>query len=388
MPLFGKKDDANKLNAYPWYAPRCWHGMRTGDLFRLLRRHRFRVSPTRWGMVATASAVSVFNSMLYQVQHLRHDRQIDATEISQPPIFLIGHWRCGTTLLHERLVLDEQFTYPDTFACFAPNHFLVSRGLMLWWLKYLLPKKRPMDQMLLGWDRPQEDEFALMVMGLPSAYETLGFPLDVPPGTDLLEVDTWSAADQQRWKAGLLWFIKALTYRDQRPVVLKSPTHTSRIKTLLEVFPEARFVRIVRNPYEVYASTVRLWKSLVDTQALQLPKKLDFEDAVLRGFASMNDTVERQKSLVDPSRFVEIRYEDLVSDAPATMRRIYDQFNLPGFDEYLPKLEEHLHGVAGYKPNRHQLDASTYEVINDRWAKHIELQGYPLQTGATGDAAG
>ena len=353
--------------------------MRCGDLFRLLRKHRFRVSPTRWGMLATASVASVFNSMLYQIQRLRHDRRIMATELSQPPIFLIGHWRCGTTLLHERLVLDEQFTFPDTFACFAPNHFLISRGLMLWWLKYLLPKKRPMDQMQMGWDRPQEDEFALMLMGLPSAYETMGFPLDIPPGTDLLDVDAWNDAERQRWKEGLEWFIKALTYRDPRPVVLKSPTHTSRVKTLQEIFPEARFVRIVRNPYEVFASTVRLWKSLIDTQALQLPKNLDFEEAVLAGFVQMNDTVEHQKTLVDPSRFVEIRYEDLVSDAPATMRTIYEKLSLPGFDEYLPKLEEHLREVAGYQRNQHQLDAQTYHLINSRWAKHIELQGYPLQ---------
>lgn len=335
--------------------------------------------------MVTASMASVLNSVLYQVQRLRHDRGIRATEISQPPIFLIGHWRCGTTLLHERLVLDQQFTYPDTFACFAPNHFLISRGMMLWWLKYLLPKKRPMDQMPLGWDRPQEDEFALMILGLPSAYETMGFPLDVPPGTDLLEVDTWDAAEQQRWKDGLEWFIKALTYRDLRPVVLKSPTHTSRVKTLQQVFPEARFVRIVRNPYDVYASTVRLWKSLIDTQAFQLPKNLDFEQAVLTGFVQMNDAFERQKTLVDPSRFVEIRYEDLVSDAPATMRSIYEQFDLGGFDEYLPKLEEHLRDVAGYKPNQHRLDAATFQEINDRWAKHIKLQGYPLQTGAEAD---
>lgn len=335
--------------------------------------------------MVTASMASVLNSVLYQVQRLRHDRQIRATEILQPPIFLIGHWRCGTTLLHERLVLDQQFTYPDTFACFAPNHFLISRGMMLWWLKYLLPKKRPMDQMPLGWDRPQEDEFALMILGLPSAYETMGFPLDVPPGTDLLEVDTWDAAEQQRWKDGLEWFIKALTYRDLRPVVLKSPTHTSRVKTLQQIFPEARFVRIVRNPYDVYASTVRLWKSLIDTQAFQLPKNLDFEQAVLTGFVQMNDALERQKTLVDPSRFVEIRYEDLVSDAPATMRSIYEQFDLGGFDEYLPKLEEHLRDVAGYKPNQHRLDAATFQEINDRWAKHIKLQGYPLQTGTEAD---
>ena len=44
---------------------------------------------------------------------------------------MIGHWRSGTTLLHELLVLDPRHTFPDTYACFAPNHFLVSG----WWMK-------------------------------------------------------------------------------------------------------------------------------------------------------------------------------------------------------------------------------------------------------------
>ena len=90
-------------------------------------------------------------------------RRIAQQPIKDAPIFIIGHWRSGTTLLHELMSLDERFTFPTTYECFVPNHFLISAWFDAW-LKCLLPKQRPMDNMALGWDRPQEDEFALCNM--------------------------------------------------------------------------------------------------------------------------------------------------------------------------------------------------------------------------------
>jgi hypothetical protein len=90
-------------------------------------------------------------------------------------IFIIGHWRTGTTLLHELLTLDEGFTAPSTIECFAPA-LCLALGWLLRRLKFFLPANRPMDNMLLGWDQPQEDEFALMNLGLGSPYEAMIFP--------------------------------------------------------------------------------------------------------------------------------------------------------------------------------------------------------------------
>src|SRR5687768_18104609 len=44
--------------------------------------------------------------------------------------------------------------------------------------------------------------------------------------------------------------------------ILKSPPHTCRVPTLLRLFPDARFVHIVRDPYAVYPSTLHLWRIL------------------------------------------------------------------------------------------------------------------------------
>ena len=118
---------------------------------------------------------SVMNSLLRAIQWLFLGRKIDQARIEHDPIFILGHWRSGTTLLHELLALDPRHTFPDTYAAYCPNHFLVSAWLFRPLLGFLLPARRPMDNMEAGWDRPQEDEFALCNMGVRSPYLTITF---------------------------------------------------------------------------------------------------------------------------------------------------------------------------------------------------------------------
>ena len=99
------------------------------DVDRLLVRNRFAVAPSRVPMAIIVTLVSLMNSLFWLVQSALYGRKIAATEVQEDPIFVIGHWRSGTTLLHELLILDPRHTYPDTFACFAPSHFLVSGWL-------------------------------------------------------------------------------------------------------------------------------------------------------------------------------------------------------------------------------------------------------------------
>ena len=158
---------------------------------------------------------------------------------------MIGHWRSGTTLLHELLVLDSRHTYADTYDCFAPNHFLVSSWLIRPTLGLLMPARRPVDNMAAGWDHPQEDEFALCNMGVPSPYLTAAFPNCPSQYPEYLDLRDVPPAAVQRWKDSLRWFLTCLTVRRPKRIVLKSPAHTCRIKVLLEMFPNAKFVHIV-----------------------------------------------------------------------------------------------------------------------------------------------
>ena len=128
-----------------------------------------------------------------------------------------------------------------------------------------------MDRMKAGFDRPQEDEFALCMLGLPSPYATIAFPNHPAANPEYLDLETVPPTALERWKQGFLWFLKCLTYKQGKRLILKSPPHTARIKVLREMFPDAIFLHIVRDPYVVFPSTVNLWRSLYLTHGLQIP---------------------------------------------------------------------------------------------------------------------
>src|SRR5260370_121735 len=162
------------------WAPRFWEGCNFGAWMRLLARNGFAVQ-WRYAYIAViVTVVSIFHTVLRWVQLALYGRRIKRTQIRAAPIFIIGHWRTGTTLLHELLILDERHNYPNTYQCLAPHHFLLTEKLFTRLFRFLLPSRRPMDNMAAGWDRPQEDEFALCMLGAPSPYLTIAFPNHPP----------------------------------------------------------------------------------------------------------------------------------------------------------------------------------------------------------------
>jgi hypothetical protein len=140
------------LNSYPWWRSRFWHGMRFGDWMSLWAQGRFRVHPARAYFALSITLYTPINSFFSRLQSQQFGDQISRTSIDQPPLFIIGHWRSGMTLLHELMELDEQFCSPTTYQCFAPTHFMTSAP----WLKSifarLLPELRPMDE--IEWINP------------------------------------------------------------------------------------------------------------------------------------------------------------------------------------------------------------------------------------------
>ena len=127
------------------------------------------------------TCVSVVNTFMRWLQQIWLGRRLAAAEQNGEILFIIGHWRSGTTLLHELLVLDERYAYPTTYECFAPNHFLLTGNCLPKLIWFLLPAKRPMDDMAVSFDHPQEDEFALISMGAPSPLLRIAFLNDPPP---------------------------------------------------------------------------------------------------------------------------------------------------------------------------------------------------------------
>lgn len=362
----------------PWFL-RIWDGMPATGWFLLLLRNYFHVSPRRWAMAVLISVISVLNLGLALLQTLIFSRRIARTQLRGDPIFVIGHWRSGTTLLHELLVLDERFTFPNTYDCFASSHFLASALIFRPLLRGLMPKQRPMDNMAAGWDCPQEDEFALCNMGLRSPYMTIAFPNHPPQNQEYFELKDLSPRQRTRWQRGLTWFLKCLTVRSPRRIVLKSPPHTFRVKTLLEMFPKARFVHIVRNPFVVFPSTINLWKRMYRNDGLQMPRYEGLEEHVFTTFARMYETFERDRDLVPPGQLCDVRYEDLVARPLDEMERIYGELGLGEFEAVRPKMTAYFDAKADYKTNRYQLPDELAAEVGRRWSGYFDRYGYSKQ---------
>jgi hypothetical protein len=362
------------------WAPRMWLGSNFQAMSRLLIRNRFAVGPRYWYIAVIDLVVSMYHTLMAQRQAALLGEKLARVRVELDPIFIVGHWRSGTTFLHELLIRDQQFGYPTTFQCFEPNHFLLSEASYkrLFW--FLAPSQRPMDRMPVGWDRPQEDEFALCLLGMPSYYARIAFPQRPDPYPGALDLESLSPRQRRLWQRTFYEFLRQVTYRCQRRLVLKSPPHSCRIPLLLQMFPRARFIHILRDPYVIYPSTMHLWQSLARKHCLQAPRFRNLSEDVLGTFLHLHRKLAEGKRLLAPEQYAEVRYEELVADPLGQLQRLYRQLNLGDFEQARPAFQQYLNEMAGYETNRYQLTAAEVELITQRWGEEIVRQGYPLRT--------
>lgn len=358
-----------------------WAGMNLSGWLSALRSARYQVD---WRYLPKAAAITFFashSSVLRRVAARRYGAELERMKLEQDPLFVIGHWRCGTTHLHTLLGLDERFTYPTVYECTSPNAFLLDTPRLKRTVSRRIPTKRPFDNMAWGADSHGEDEFALCNLGVPSPYINMAFPNGRLLHKDYLDLERISTRERDEWKRALETFVKQITLQRPKRVVLKSPTHTFRIKTLLEIFPRAAFAHIVRNPYEVFPSTMHLWRTCCLNYGLQEPQFDGLKEVVFSAFDLLYETLDQTRELVQPGRFHELRYEDLVSDPVETMRTLYDELSLGDFEEALPAIRQHLESVKDYGTNRYDLPADLRDEITERWGEVIERYGYEPPSG-------
>jgi omega-hydroxy-beta-dihydromenaquinone-9 sulfotransferase len=369
---------ANRFGQKPGVLPRFWYGMPLRVSTKLLRAGGLRnVEPAYWRIVLTMKLAGLANSALELIQKRRYGAAIEATEISHPPIIILGHMRSGTTLLHELLALDGRLKAPNIRECFTPTHCLVSSRLVKGGLTALLPAKRPQDDMELSFRRPGEEEFALMNMGLPSPYRQAAFPNNPLMDADYLDFNGVSDEDRRTWQEGLRWFVKLLTLRSRgKRVVLKSPFHLGRVCILIGAFPNARFIHIVRDPCRVFPSTVNMVRLFYRLQGFQTPHYMGLEEDILSSFERMYRQFERDRPLIPAGALHELRYEDLVANPEGELRRLYRALELGDFDPVVPRLHSYLRDKKDYRTGTFHLDPAMQAEVDRRWGPWLRPYGY------------
>lgn len=335
--------------------------------------NRFKIDRVK--MALSVTVLGVLNSAYNRLQAVRYAKLARELPLADDPVFILGHWRTGTTLLHSLLSLDDRYATPSNFQCFTPGHFLLSEC----WLPKVMacPRQRPMDNMKFAWTEPQEDEFALCVRGLPSVYQNNAFPNHRRRHFEHLTLENVSAVELSKWKKTLMEFVSYLNYKHRRPLVLKSPPHTGRIRVLLDMFPNARFIHITRNPLEFIPSTIHLWRALDATNGFQQePKEADYEDYVFECFRRIYGGFHRQKSAIPKHNYHEIRYEELVANPIDSLWRAYDAVRLGNFNKVAPVVDEFMQSKRNYKRNEHTLSPGLESAILEHCRDYMEQYGY------------
>ncbi|NOR19003.1 MAG: hypothetical protein GQ538_02815 [Xanthomonadales bacterium] len=372
--------DSDKYGKYVIYL-KIWMGCSLDVWLKILWESKFRIGLTRIHacILITLSAVVVL--LLSWIEILFYHRRIVNTEIGLAPVFIIGHWRTGTTLLHELLALDSQFSYADTYQCFYPNTFLSQRFILRKLVDWCLPKTRPMDSMSIDISKPQEDEFALCIMGAPSPYRGIIFPKLLKEYGRNLRISALPEDQQSRWKDVLTRFLKKLTLRSNKRIILKSPTHSFRVDVLSRMFPGARFIYMKRDPYTVYRSTRHMWMTLLKHQGLQAVDPDIIDEYVKDTYIALCEAVEKDRSEVPDDRFCEVSYEELVAKPVETIENIYTAIKLQGFESVRGKVEQFVKENQGYETNTYIPGNGEIQELNRIWGKHIVQQGYELRSG-------
>jgi hypothetical protein len=302
---------------------------------------------------------------------------VERTEVWEAPVFIIGTWRSGTTYLHNLMAQDPRLGYVSTLQAFCPDLCIEAPRVLRRVFRKLLPKKRPMDNMTMALEYPQEEEYATGNLSPYSFYIGYSLPRRMPALFDMLSFDGGGEDAREAWKAVYLRVLKKATLiMGGRRLVLKNPLNTTRIPVLLDMFPDARFVFCYRNPYAVYPSLLHTFSRMIGSFQLERVERSQIEENVLAFYERMMRAYWAAKTSIPPANLVEVRFEEFERDPVAALETIYRRLRLPGFGEARDRFERHVASQGAYEKNRYALAEETIERITRRWRFAIERLGY------------
>ena len=293
------------------------------------------------GKFRLTKAVCRMLSTLAPLQDKRYEKLLADKPLEHDPVFILGHWRSGTTFVHNVFSCDKHFGYNTTYQTVFPH--------------LLMPDKRPTDNMELAVDLPQEEEFALANM-MPYTYYNFWFlPKHQQEYADkYLLFEDISEAELKVFEETFTRLIKISLWNTHGTQFLsKNPPHTGRVKELVKMFPNAKFIYLMRNPYTVFESTRSFFTNTIQPLKLQDITPAELEQNILSVYAKLYHKYEADKASIPAGNLIEVKFEDFEADAMGMTEHIYDALSIPGFADARTAIEQYVGGKKGYKKNKY-----------------------------------
>lgn len=376
--------DQQTRSGKPIRLPHILYFSSVRNWLKLLVRYRRQFAPGHW-LQAIAITLFTFATIPIRVlENLLFGLQIRRARLSQSPVFIVGHWRSGTTNMHNHFLQDPQFASVTLLHCSIPHGFLTWGWLARKIMNRRLPKSRPMDAVPLGIDEPMSEDFALAGMTHMSHYLNYFFPqIAEQTFRETVLFENVPESDVQHWGGWYEYLLRKVSYASGgRRLLLKNPPNVGRIPEVLKRYPNAKFIHVYRNPWLVHASTMKLMASFVEQMAFQPCTTEDIERFVSVRYQLIMDRWLQDRSLIPAANLIELRHEDITSAPMPIVERVYQQFELGGWEAMQPRLQAYVNTLVGYRNNEYRFDRGYLDRVNPFVKRFGDLWGYETPTAA------
>lgn len=338
------------------------------------------IDPAYKGKYRLTKAVCRLLATLKPLQDRRFEKLLADKPLEHDPVFILGHWRSGTTFMHNVFSCDKHFGYNTTYQTVFPHLMMWGQPFFKKNMSWLMPDKRPTDNMELAVDLPQEEEFALANM-MPYTYYNFWFlPKYMQEYADkYLLFDDITPEELKVFEETFTKLIKISLWNTHGTQFLsKNPPHTGRVKELVKMFPNAKFIYLMRNPYTVFESTRSFFTNTIQPLKLEDISNEQLVKNILSVYAKLYHKYEADKQFIPEGNLVEVRFEDYEKNAFDMTQEIYQKLSLPGFDEAKADIEAYVNKKKGYKKNKYQYKTETVELVEKNWSFALDQWGYKL----------
>lgn len=330
-------------------------GVRFRNLHRLLLRNHCSPTPRTFLRYMILLHNSLWSSFFSTRDHLLCGKAIANYQLPEDPVFIVGHWRTGSTFLHHLLAQDPELNAPSLYQTALPEAFITARPWYAPIMRRFVGKSRPFDNVKAGIDEPQECEFALFRMTTDSPLERLLFPRThdyfllqdvgfIPQGEK-----------EKRWEEAMRQFYCKISWLSKKRLVLKNPFHSMRIEVLRKNYPNAKFIHIYRDPHSVVPSTVRMWSIVGLHNTMNRKWRPPALDEVAAFYKYMFNELKDKETRVPQGQWANIRYEDLAADPVECLRQTYTTLGLPFSPSFAENIRKYMDETRDFQKNRHNL---------------------------------
>ncbi len=343
------------------------------------------VAKNKRGKYILTKVICRILSVLTPLQKRKFDKVLKNEPLQHDPVFILGHWRSGTTFVHNIFAQDPRFGFTSTYQTVFPHYVMAMQWLFKPVMAWLMPSHRPTDNMELAVDLPQEEEFALQNTCPYSYYDFWFYPERMQEYCDrYLTMKSATEAEIADFKDKFDRLVKISLWNTRRGVkdaqyLSKNPPHTGRVKTLVEMYPNAKFIFLMRNPYTVFESSRSFFTNTIAPLELHSIPLEQMEQNILRNYVELYDAYQEQKQYIPEGNLFEVKFEDFEKDALNITERIYRDLQIPGWQQARPAIEKYIDGKKGYKKNKYQYAPRTVDLVNNAWGRILDEWGYEKQ---------